>query len=164
MYSFCRASNEYKAFTNLPQITPNWVSKKSLDAHTSCHEWIPDNQNSLQFHSAPNWETTIFTTWGSLLEPGLDWIAWALATQMCKILVWQTCHKMIASCVFLDDSHIRMAKLRPWVNLQFAQVLSSVSCEVVRAIKTEHSHWLFLGPSTLVSMFTKRRNCKTIVQ
>jgi len=93
MYSFCRASNEYRAFMNLPQITPNWVSKKSLDAHTSCHEWIPDGQNSFQFHSAPNWETTMFTTWGSLLEPGLDWIAWALATQMCKILVWQTCHK-----------------------------------------------------------------------
>lgn len=48
--------------------------------------------------------------------------------------------KMKASCVFLDDSQIRMANLWPWVILQFAQVLSSVSGEVVRAIKTEHRY------------------------
>jgi CRISPR/Cas system endoribonuclease Cas6 (RAMP superfamily) len=91
-----------------------------------------------------------------LLEP--------LQLKFAKYLFDKHVTKMIASCVFLDDSHIRMAKLRSWVILQFAQVLSSVSGEVVRAIKTEHRHRLFLVPSTLVLMFTKSRNCKTIVQ
>jgi hypothetical protein len=67
-----------------------------------------------------------------LLEP--------LQLKCAKYLLDKHVTKMIASCVFLDDSHIRMAKLRPWVILQFAQVLSSVSGEVVRAIKTEHRH------------------------
>lgn len=67
-----------------------------------------------------------------LLEP--------LQLKCAKYLFDKHVTKMIASCVFLDDSQIRMAKLRPWVILQFAQVLSSVSGEVVRAIKTEHRH------------------------
>jgi hypothetical protein len=65
-----------------------------------------------------------------LLEP--------LQLKCAKYLFDKHVAKMIASCVFLDD--IRMAKLWPWIILQFAQVLSSVSGEVVRAIKTEHRH------------------------
>jgi len=164
MYSFCRASNEYTAFMNLPQITPNWVSKKSLDAHTSCHEWIPDGQNLLQFHSAPNWEPQFSPLEDLYWSQDLIGLLEPLQLKCAKYLFDKHVTKMIASCVFLDDSQIRMAKLQPWVILQFAQVLSSVSGEVVRAIKTKHRHWLFLVPSTLVLMFTKSQNCKTIVQ
>jgi hypothetical protein len=45
-----------------------------------------------------------------LLEP--------LQLKCAKYLFDKHVTKMIASCVFLDDSHIRMAKLRPWVILK----------------------------------------------